>query len=79
MHTVVDVVVLAPSRAFALERRGGGQHGLLFELYRIATMAVVGGAHGTGLHNVLEPASAGIPIVTGPDLGAFREALFWKE
>lgn len=48
--------------------------GLLFELYRIATVAVVGGAHGTGLHNVLEPASAGIPIVTGPDLGAFREA-----
>ena len=38
------------------------------------TVAVVGGAHGTGLHNVLEPASAGIPIVTGPDLGVFREA-----
>ena len=43
--------------------------GLLFDLYRIATVAVVGGGHGTGLHNVLEPASAGLPIVTGPDLG----------
>lgn len=48
--------------------------GQLFDLYRIGTVAVVGGGHGTGLHNVLEPASAGLPIVTGPDLGAFREA-----
>jgi 3-deoxy-D-manno-octulosonic-acid transferase len=48
--------------------------GLLFDLYRIGTVAVVGGGHGTGLHNVLEPASAGLPIVTGPELGAFREA-----
>jgi len=47
--------------------------GMLFDLYRIGTVAVVGGGHGTGLHNVLEPASAGLPIVTGPDLGAFRE------
>lgn len=48
--------------------------GLLFDLYRIGTVAVVGGGHGSGLHNVLEPASAGLPIVTGPELGAFREA-----
>jgi 3-deoxy-D-manno-octulosonic-acid transferase len=48
--------------------------GMLFDLYRIGTVAVVGGGHGTGLHNVLEPASAGLPVVTGPDLGAFREA-----
>ena len=48
--------------------------GLLFDLYRIGTVAVVGGGHGSGLHNVLEPASAALPIVTGPELGAFREA-----
>ena len=48
--------------------------GLLFDLYRIGTVAVVGGGHGSGLHNVLEPASAGLPIVTGPELGVFREA-----
>lgn len=48
--------------------------GLLFDLYRIGTVSVVGGGHGSGLHNVLEPASAGLPIVTGPELGAFREA-----
>jgi 3-deoxy-D-manno-octulosonic-acid transferase len=48
--------------------------GMLFDLYRIGTVAVVGGGHGSGLHNVLEPASAGLPIVTGPELGGFREA-----
>ena len=48
--------------------------GLLFDLYRIGTLAVVGGGHGSGLHNVLEPASAALPIVTGPEIGSFREA-----
>ncbi|MDA0729132.1 MAG: hypothetical protein O3B70_06255 [Bacteroidetes bacterium] len=50
--------------------------GQLFGLYRLpnACVAVVGGGHGSGLHNVLEPASAGLPIVTGPKLGSFREA-----
>jgi 3-deoxy-D-manno-octulosonic-acid transferase len=50
--------------------------GQLFGLYRLpnACIAVVGGGHGSGLHNVLEPASAGLPIVTGPRLGSFREA-----
>ena len=53
--------------------------GHLFDVYRIGTVAVVGGGHGTGLHNVLEPASAGLPIVTGPNLGAFREAHALRE
>lgn len=48
--------------------------GMLFDLYRLGHVAVVGGAHGSGLHNVLEPASAGLPVVTGPKLGNFREA-----
>lgn len=48
--------------------------GMLFDLYRLGHVAVVGGAHGNGLHNVLEPASAGLPVVTGPNLGNFREA-----
>lgn len=53
--------------------------GLLFSLYRLADVAVIGGGFGSGLHNVLEPASAGIPIVTGPKLFAFREAEALKD
>ena len=53
--------------------------GLLFDLYRMADVAAIGGGHGAnGLHNVLEPASAGLPIVTGPRLGDFREAVALK-
>jgi 3-deoxy-D-manno-octulosonic-acid transferase len=41
--------------------------GTLAELYTAADIAYVGGAiEGTGLHNVLEPAAAGVPVLFGP-------------
>lgn len=41
--------------------------GHLAELYTTADVAWVGGAiGGTGLHNVLEPAAAGLPVLFGP-------------
>ncbi|WP_419163134.1 3-deoxy-D-manno-octulosonic acid transferase [Candidatus Palauibacter sp.] len=41
--------------------------GRLAELYAVGDVAYVGGGlGGTGLHNVLEPAAAGLPVVFGP-------------
>lgn len=41
--------------------------GVLAHLYAAATVAFVGGGfHDAGLHSVLEPAAAGVPIVFGP-------------
>jgi 3-deoxy-D-manno-octulosonic-acid transferase len=40
--------------------------GILAELYEIGDAAYVGGAFTTGVHNVLEPAVAGRPVVFGP-------------
>jgi 3-deoxy-D-manno-octulosonic-acid transferase len=41
--------------------------GVLAQLYRIGSVAFVGGGFGTnGLHSVLEPAAAGIPSLFGP-------------
>jgi len=41
--------------------------GLLAELYLEADMALVGGAFdATGLHSVIEPAAAGLPVLFGP-------------
>jgi 3-deoxy-D-manno-octulosonic-acid transferase len=41
--------------------------GVLAELYTTGDFAWVGGGfHGAGLHSVLEPAAAGVPIVFGP-------------
>ncbi len=40
--------------------------GVLAEAYRVADVAYVGGAFSTGVHSVIEPAIAGIPVVFGP-------------
>lgn len=49
--------------------------GLLTKIYSYADVAYVGGAMGTtGLHNILEPATFGIPIVIGANFEKFPEA-----
>jgi 3-deoxy-D-manno-octulosonic-acid transferase len=49
--------------------------GMLSRLYRYGEFAYVGGAFGTGLHNILEPASYGIPIFFGDrNYQKFQEA-----
>lgn len=49
--------------------------GLLTKIYSYAHIAYVGGAAGTtGLHNVLEPAAFGVPVVIGGNHQKFPEA-----
>ncbi|RKE91912.1 3-deoxy-D-manno-octulosonic-acid transferase [Ichthyenterobacterium magnum] len=49
--------------------------GLLSKIYAAADIAYVGGAMGlTGLHNILEPAIFGIPIIIGKNYSKFPEA-----
>ena len=48
--------------------------GMLSSVYRYASMAAVGGGFGKGIHNILEPACWGIPVLFGPNHGKFREA-----
>lgn len=48
--------------------------GMLSSVYRYAAMAAVGGGFGKGIHNILEPACWGIPVLFGPNHGKFREA-----
>ncbi|MBT8262254.1 MAG: 3-deoxy-D-manno-octulosonic acid transferase [Bacteroidia bacterium] len=50
--------------------------GLLTRIYSYADIAYVGGAMGnSGLHNILEPATFGVPIVIGKNFKKFPEAL----
>src|SRR5690554_1336712 len=50
--------------------------GLLTKLYSYADIAYVGGAMGrTGLHNILEPATFGVPIIIGKNYNEFPEAI----
>ena len=50
--------------------------GLLSDCYAYAQIAYIGGGMGTkGLHNILEPAAAGIPIVIGKNYNRYPEAV----
>lgn len=48
--------------------------GILTSIYAYADIAYVGGGFKTGLHNILEPATFGIPVIIGPKYGKFQEA-----
>lgn len=49
--------------------------GILSKIYSYADIAYVGGAMGkTGLHNILEPAVFGVPIIIGSNYKKFPEA-----
>ena len=48
--------------------------GQLASLYRLADVAYVGGGFGTGIHNILEAAVYGVPVVFGPRHDKFQEA-----
>ena len=48
--------------------------GMLSSLYRYGSFAYVGGGFGSGIHNILEAAVFGLPVVFGPKYEKFREA-----
>ena len=48
--------------------------GMLNRVYREADLCYVGGAFGAGLHNILEAAVYGKPIIHGPKIDKFKEA-----
>jgi 3-deoxy-D-manno-octulosonic-acid transferase len=49
--------------------------GILTKIYSYADIAYVGGGFGNpGVHNILEPATYGVPILIGPNFSHFAEA-----
>jgi len=55
------------------------QIGLLANLYRLGKIAFVGGSFESKVHNVLEPAAYGIPVLFGPKITTQHEALLLAE
>ena len=49
--------------------------GLLSSLYQYGNVAYIGGGFGVGIHNILEAATFGMPIVFGPNFKKFKEAV----
>lgn len=48
--------------------------GLLSSIYHYATVTYVGGGFGVGIHNTLEAAVWGVPVIFGPNNQRFQEA-----
>ncbi len=48
--------------------------GMLNSLYRYGYAAYIGGGFGKGIHNTLEPAAYGLPVLFGPKFEKFEEA-----
>ena len=49
--------------------------GILSHLYQYANVAYIGGGFGVGIHNILEAATFGLPVLFGPNYQKFREAV----
>ncbi len=49
--------------------------GLLSSLYRYGDIAYIGGGFGKGIHNILEAAVFGLPVIFGPRYSKFSEAV----
>lgn len=47
--------------------------GMLSAIYKYADIALIGGGFGKGVHNVLEAAVFGIPVLVGPNHSKFKE------
>ena len=48
--------------------------GILSSIYRYGKIAYIGGGFGKGIHNILEAATFGLPVIFGPNYKKFREA-----
>lgn len=55
------------------------QYGLLTSIYQYGFLALIGGGFGDGIHNVLEAATFGMPVIFGPNHQKFKEAIDMTE
>lgn len=49
--------------------------GILSHLYQYANIGYIGGGFGAGIHNTLEAAAFGMPLLFGPNYHKFKEAI----
>ena len=49
--------------------------GLLSNVYKYGDLAYIGGGFGSGIHNILEAVTFGLPVIFGPNYKKFNEAI----
>ena len=50
---------------------------MLSNLYQYGNLAYIGGAFHGSLHNILEPAAFGLPVIFGPKFDKFPEGAYF--
>lgn len=70
----MDSVIPKDKKVFVIDKIG-----ILSFLYRYGDIAYIGGGFGAGIHNTLEPAVYGLPLMFGPKFKKFQEAVDFYE
>lgn len=70
LYSAANSTVLKSSRLLIIDSIG-----ILSYIYKHADLAYIGGGFGAGIHNILEAASFGLPIIFGPNYNKFKEAV----
>lgn len=68
-YSQANVITVAAARVLIIDNIG-----MLSSLYQFAGMAYIGGGFGVGIHNTLEAAAFGKPVIFGPNYSKFDEA-----
>lgn len=70
LFTEIESKVPSGTRAIVVDTIGQ-----LSYLYRFGNLAYIGGGFGKGIHNILEAATYGLPVIFGPAYSKFAEAV----
>lgn len=68
-YTQMDKSTLAEAKVLIVDTIG-----ILSSAYRYGEIAYIGGGFGVGIHNTLEAATYGMPVIFGPNYHKFQEA-----
>ncbi|MDA3852833.1 MAG: 3-deoxy-D-manno-octulosonic acid transferase [Bacteroidales bacterium] len=69
-YTQMDEVKLSEIKVLVIDTIG-----VLSSAYRYGEIAYIGGGFGVGIHNTLEAATYGLPVIFGPKYQKFQEAI----
>lgn len=69
-YTSMDAGLLVEAKVLVIDTIG-----VLSSAYRYGEIAYIGGGFGVGIHNILEAATYGMPVIFGPNYQKFKEAV----
>lgn len=69
-YTQMDKTKLVEAKVLVIDTIG-----VLSSAYRYGEIAYIGGGFGVGIHNTLEAATYGLPVIFGPNYHKFQEAI----